>query len=135
MEVIQISDDIRAMGFQVRSFPHGIGEAFEALADKIDDGLNRAYFGIAYMSATNEPIYQAAAEILEAGEPTQYHLETYIIEKGNYLAATLRDWHKNIHKIKEIFTEITRDSRVRNSPCIEWYKDDDEMICMVKLNG
>jgi hypothetical protein len=135
MEVFQLKEDIHAMGFQVKSFPDGIGDAFNTLLNKIDGGLNRAYYGISYMTPAHEILYNAAAEVLNPREPEQYDLQRYIISKGNYRAVALRDWRKNLHMIKEIFTEINCDSLTAGSPCIEWYKDEEEMICMVKLNG
>jgi hypothetical protein len=56
-----------------------------------------------------------------------------MIEKGEYLAVTLRDWRKKTDSIKSIFQKMIEDNRVdKRKPCIEWYKNDDEMICMVK---
>jgi hypothetical protein len=26
-----------------------------------------------------------------------------------------------------------QDNRTNGSPCIEWYKNDDEMLCMIKI--
>jgi hypothetical protein len=32
-----------------------------------------------------------------------------------------------------VFHEIMRDGRVdKTKPCVEWYKNDDEMMCMIK---
>jgi hypothetical protein len=134
MEVFQLKKDLPVMGFQVMTFPNGIGDAFDSLVSRIEGGFNRAYYGIGFMTQAGKIVYQAAAEVLEPAEPTKYQLESYVIPKGNYLAVTLRDWRKNLHAIKDVFTEITKDNRVRDSPCIEWYKDDDEMVCMVRLN-
>jgi hypothetical protein len=58
------------------------------------------------------------------------------IEKGAYLAATVYDWMSKTDSIKDVFDALMKDKRVAMGvPCVEWYKSDDEMVCMMKMNG
>ena len=45
----------------------------------------------------------------------------------------VRDWRKKTGCIKDVFHEMMQDNRFDGSkPCIEWYKNDEEMLCMLK---
>lgn len=132
MDTYNLKDDKKVFGIRVTTFPIGIGEAFEALAQKISEGYDRAYYGLSQIS-NDQIIYIAAAEEKYEGEAKKYNYEAYTIEKGNYLIVIVRDWRKKINHIKDVFDEIMQDSNYDTTrPCIEWYKDDEEMWCMVK---
>ena len=62
METFVIRKNIEAFGFQVKTFPDGIGEAFDSLIAMVPEGLNRSYYGISYMSPDNRAVYIAAVE-------------------------------------------------------------------------
>lgn len=133
MEIYNLPDDIKVFGMQVKSFPAGIGEAFEALVKIISEGFNRSFFGISHMTEKGEIIYVAAAEESFEGEAEKYNCHRYLIEKGEYLVEVVRDWRKKTDCIKDVFHDMMQDSRFDNTkPCIEWYKNDDEMLCMLK---
>ena len=132
MEIFNLANDVKLFGIEVKTFPSGIGEAFETLAKKISDGYDRSYYGISQI--INEAIiYKAAAEEKYEDEAEKYHCERFIIEKGEYLMVAINDWRKKTDCIKDIFHEMMQDNRFDNTkPCIEWYKDDNEMLCMIK---
>src|SRR5690348_9219112 len=132
MERLRIDKDIPVIGFQVKSFPEGIGEAFDSLVEKVPDGLNRPYYGISFV-ADNKIIYRAAAAELIPGEAERYGYERYIIKQGEYEAITVTNWRTKTDIIKDVFATLMRDGCPDESqPCIEWYKDDEEMVCMVR---
>jgi hypothetical protein len=133
IEKIKLKDDLRVLGFQVRDCSTGIGEAFENLVKRLPGGFDRSYYGISEMTEDGM-IYKAAALENYEGEAEQYQCEKFMIEKGEYLAVTLFQWRKNLDSIKEIFHGVFQEPGVdKTKPCIEWYKNDDEMVCMVKL--
>ena len=126
---------MKVFGVQVKTFPNGIGEAFDALVKMLPGGFDRSYYGISYMSNDGAMVYIAAAIEKEEGEAEKYNCERYTIEKGEYLAITVNDWRSKTDCIKDVFYEIIKDSRIdKTRPAIEWYKDEKEMICMVKMN-
>jgi len=135
MEKYNLPGDIKVFGMQVKTFPEGIGEAFETLVNIISNGYDRSYYGISYMTKEGVIIYIAAAEEKYEGEAEKYHCERYIIERGEYLTVRIRDWRRKTDCIKDVFHEMMQDSRIeKTSTCLEWYKDDDEMLCMIKIN-
>lgn len=135
MEKYTLQTNLKIFGVQVKTFPNGIGEAFDALVKMLPGGFDRSYYGISYMSNDGAMVYIAAAVEKEEGEAEKYNCERYIIEKGEYIAITVNDWRSKTDCIKDVFYEIIKDSRIdKTRPAIEWYKDEKEMICMVKMN-
>ena len=132
MEILNLTNDIKLFGLEVKTFPLGIGEVFEALAKNISDGYDRSYYGIS-QCVNGSIIYKAAAEERSEDQARKYHCQQFTIEKGAYQAIAIKDWRKKLNCIKDIFHEMMQDSRCDNTkPCIEWYKDNDEMFCMIK---
>jgi hypothetical protein len=139
IEIFNLKEDLKVLGFQVKDCSSGIGEAFETLVNMLPGGFNRSYYGISEMSKDGM-IYKAAALELYEGEAEKYSCNRFTIEKGEYLAVTLRDWRKNLGSIKDIFSIMHADARVdKSKSCVEWYKNDEEMICMIRskptING
>lgn len=135
METIKIKENISAFGFRVTTFPNGIKEAFDALIDLLPDGVDRTYYGISYMIG-DQVVYHAAVQELNPGEAEKYNCTRYVIEKGEYLADRVHQWMKKVNTIKEIFANMLHDDCPDESrPAIEWYMNDNEMICMVRVVG
>jgi len=132
MQTYHVAEDIAVFGNPVTTFPDGINEAFTALVNKVPDGLNRSYYGISFI-ASGHIVYIAAAEEKERGEAEKYHCEHYTIEKGDYLTVPVKDWRTKTDTIRDVFHELMEDPQAdKNKPCVEWYKNDDEMLCMIK---
>lgn len=133
MEKYTLAEDIKAFGAQVKTFPYGIGEAFEKLV-KMLPADNRPFYGISECTSDGI-IYNAAALETYDGEAEKYNCDKYIIESGDYLTIRVTDWLKKTDFIKVVFEELFKDERSdRSKPCIEIYENDDEMVCMVKIN-
>ena len=133
METIKLRENISAFGFRLHSFPDGIKDAFDNLMNLVPDGIDRTYYGISYMSG-DEVIYHVAVQELNAGEAERYNCERYTIEKGEYTADRVHQWMKKTHTIKDIFAEMLKDEcPVSSRPAIEWYLNDDELICMIRM--
>ena len=131
MERYTLKNDIRVFGKKVTSFPDGISEAFDELVKTVG-GFDRSYYGISFMEG-NKMIYYAVAEEREKEEAKKYDCESMVIEKGDYLTVKIEDWRENICLIKDAFGELVNDKRTNKAkPAIEWYKNDKEMLCMVK---
>ncbi len=135
MNTFNLTKGIRVFGFEVSGGPDGIGEAFNHLVDRVGGNFRRQYYGICQMKE-GYFIYTAAAEATFKGEGPQYGFEEFEIEKGEYLAVIIRDWRKKTESIKDVFQEIVSDQRVDcTKPFVEWYKDDEEMICMARIQS
>jgi len=133
METYKLNKERRAFGVQVKNFPSGIGQAFESLVKMFPKGDNRSYFGIFRMGENGNMIYYATAEEKFAGEAEKYKCDVHIVEKGTYLTEAIHNWREKTDSIQDVFRELTRDPRAdRTKPGVEWYKDDKNMLCMVR---
>jgi len=134
MEKYNLNNDIKVFGLQVKTFPSGIGEAFDELIKKTGDCAGaRDYYGVSEFK-DGKMIYHATAAEKFAGEAKKYNYEELEIEKGEYLVSTVVEWQKKTECIKDVFSEIIEDPRVnKTKPAIEWYKSDIEMMCLVKM--
>jgi hypothetical protein len=134
METYNIKKDIQVFGIIVESFPNGIPEAYDKLQAMISPSANRTFYGISYLDKKGVMKYAATVNELEDGEGKKYGCESFTIPKGEYLYKTIPDWKDNIDSIKTTFPTLFKDPRVDYSaPCIEWYVNDKEMRCMVKI--
>ena len=130
MVTITLNDPLEVVGFPVKTFPMGIAEAFDKLKNIL--GSNRPYYGLSQMSSTGS-LYIAAALKKSVNEKSEFELEEYTIPKGKYAVRMIQDWKKNLSAIPHVFGDLLTDGIDHAVPCVEWYKNDDEMLCMVKL--
>ncbi|QMU29023.1 DinB family protein [Adhaeribacter radiodurans] len=132
MEKYHLAQDVDVFGFAVETFPEGIGEAFDALQEKLPAGDNRSFYGISECTPAGI-VYLATVCQKTKDEPQKYGYTPYVVEKGDYLAVTVCDWLTKTSSIKDIFTKMFTDARSdRSKPCVEIYLNDDEMLCLVK---
>src|SRR3982750_321343 len=128
MEKYRIPEDIRTFGVHVKTFPTGIGEAFNKLSKELDKGLNRPYYGMSWMDDKRNLVYYANSAELFPGEAEKYKYETFAIEKGEYYSEAIKDWRSNLECIKDVFHDMMESGKTDSrKPCIEWYKSQDEM--------
>jgi hypothetical protein len=133
MEIHHIPHNITVFGSEVKTFPNGIGEAFDALIKLFPKNDQRPYYGISWCIGNNIT-YIAAAEQKKDGEAEKYGYHKYIVEKGDYLSISVHDWKNKTDCIKDVFTEILKDKIADDTtPAIEFYKNDTEMLCMVAV--
>ncbi|HEX7902979.1 MAG TPA: hypothetical protein VF487_03790 [Chitinophagaceae bacterium] len=135
MEIFQLKDDIRVFCITATSFPQGIMEAFEKLEKLLPTREGRTFFGLSQPGGRGTIIYKAAVQEKYNGEGEQYGCETITIQKGTYLTELITGWQKRIPAIGEIFQQLLADPRLdMNSFCVEWYKNETDVLCMVKLD-
>jgi hypothetical protein len=127
-------EDLTVFGIYVKNFPDGIQEAFSGLMEVF--GNKRAYYGISWCDDSNTVQYYAMVQEAYKGEAMEYLFPSLIIEKGDYLTETVNDWSSKTSSLKDVFHKLRPDkSPDRENPCIEWYKSDVEMLCMVKAES
>jgi predicted transcriptional regulator YdeE len=133
MEKIIVDQNINVFGMEVKTFPSGVGEAFDKLIKMLPNGFDRSFYGISYMEPGGKMVYIAAAEEREQGEAEKYNCEKYTIEKGTYIAEKITWWRQQLQCIKDTFHRMMQQENVnREKPAVEWYKSEEEMFCMVK---
>jgi predicted transcriptional regulator YdeE len=134
MEKMNFKNDIKVFGVEVKTFPNGVDDAFHQLIKTINDKneQDRYYYGISEFK-NGKMFYYATAEEKQAGEAEKFNYETFIIESGNYIVEKLENWRTQTDCIKDIFQKIMNDGNADTTkPAVEWYKNDKEMLCMIK---
>jgi hypothetical protein len=135
MEKYNLENDLKIFCVTAKSFPEGIMEAFTTLKNILPSAEGRTFFGISCGSKDGNIIYKAAVLETYEGEGEKYRCETFIVKKAVYLAETLINWRKNVKIIGDTFMKLLADPRLDTSfPCVEWYKSDDEVMCMIRID-
>ncbi|MEO6454050.1 MAG: hypothetical protein ABIN97_08265 [Ginsengibacter sp.] len=133
MKEYLLKDDIKVFCVTAKSFPDGVQQAFITL-EKMLSKEGRTFYGISHGTPSGEIIYKAAVTEKYEGEGKEYDFESYIIPMGKYITETIRDFMNNMNRFGEIFKEMLAHPQLdKSSACVEWYKTDSEVMCMVKL--
>jgi predicted transcriptional regulator YdeE len=133
METTNIDQDIKVLYLPATSFPDGIKEAHEKLHSIIPFTNERKYFGIS-RPENGEIKYKAAAEELTEGEAENFNLKTLILKKGNYVSLTVQDYMKDIPAIGKAFKKLLSYPGLDpQGYCVEWYLDNRDVKCMIRL--
>jgi hypothetical protein len=136
MEKRTVPKDLAVFGLEVTTFPLGIGEAFESLVKMISESFDRDYYGMSYLKEDGKIVYYAMTTEKQKGEAEKYDCHRYIIEKGQYLSIPFIDWRSKTQKINEVFHLILQDPEAdKTKPALEWFKSDEEMLCMIKMKS
>jgi len=134
MDKFHLQNDVKVFGVQVKTFPSGVAEAFESLIKMLPKGDQRSYYGIAEFKHGSMHYYATAGETFP-GEGRKRNCDNLTIEKGEYLVDALHGWRTRTDCIKEVFREQLKDERVDHTkPAVEWYKNDEEMFCMIRID-
>ena len=119
------------MGLHVKDFPLGIQEAFDRLKRRFGD--YRTYYGISWLDEDGQVQYYAMTPEIFYAEALEYLYETLDIERGEYYTETIHDWPGKTASFKDVFHHLMPYKEpCKTHPCIEWYKSNQEMVCMVK---
>lgn len=136
MENFQLDHDIHVFYVEADSFPMGIGAAQEKIHALAPLTGERKFFGISFPGRDGKIIYKAAAEEATPGELQQLGLPEFILRKGNYITQTLHDYPKNFAQFESIFAELLKHPDLDpQGCCVEWYLDDHDCRCMVRLQS
>ena len=121
------------MYVQASSFPNGVMAAHEKLHSIVPFSTERKYLGI---SRPEDGVieYKAGTEIIKEGEAEQYKLGTLVLPKGNYVSISINNYMKDIPAIGQAFSQLTALPGIDpNGYCVEWYLNDKDVICMVRV--
>lgn len=134
METYHLKHDIKVFCVTADAFPDGVQAAYDQLyAAAGQEG--RTIYGLS-KPQNGTIVYKAAATEKFDGEGEQLGLETFVIPAGEYSAASIHNWRANMDKFGPTFQALLDNPKLDwSSWCIEWYKTDDEVICMVKLKS
>ena len=134
MEKYHLADDVRVICNKAKTFPEGVMKAFTTLESSVPDMGKRATYGISKPDEQQVIIYKAAVTELADGEAERLGMEAFTIRKGNYMTETIMDWQNHIQAFGQTFQKLLDNPRLDwDSPCVEWYKSDEEVMCMVRI--
>lgn len=133
MEKFVIEKDIPVMYVTADSFPDGIMAAHHTI-HAIMTSPDRVFFGISFPDKNGVIAYKAGVERFSEEEALTLELETYIIRKGNYESVFLKEYYKKPERIAEAFQQLlTSPDLDPKGACVEMYKGEKDVRCMVKL--
>ncbi len=133
METVFFDKDIKVMYVEASSFPDGILATHQTLHKMIPYSTERKYLGIS-RPENGTIIYKAGAEEITAGEAEKLNLDTLTLPKGNYACISIHDYMKDIPSIGNAFTQLTDLPNIDpQGYCVEWYVNDKDVKCMVRL--
>jgi hypothetical protein len=134
METITLDEDITVLYVTAKSFPDGIMAAHEALHELVPFSKDRKYFGISRPENGGDIVYRAAAEEISEGEAGKLKCETLILKMGKYIRLTIKDYAKDIKSIERAFKELLAYPGIDpQGYCVEWYLNEKDVRCMVRL--
>jgi hypothetical protein len=135
METITLDKDIRVFYVTAKSFPDGIMEAHKALHSLVPFSKERKYFGISRPENGGKIVYKAATEEINPHEAEKLNCETLVLKKGKYIALDIQDYMKDIKSIERAFEKLLSHPDIDpQGYCVEWYLNEKDVRCMVRLN-
>lgn len=133
METITLDNDITVFYVTAKSFPDGIMDAHNELHALVPFSKNRKFFGIS-RPETDIIVYKAATEEIHPGEAKELNLDTIVLKKGEYVCLTIKDYRKDIQSIDRAFKKLLSSPGLDpQGYCVEWYINDTDVKCMVRL--
>jgi len=134
MEKYILSNNINVFCVSAKSFPNGILEAHQTLHLLVPFKKERRYFGIS-RPYKDTIVYKAAAEEMHQGEAKKLGCELFTIKNGHYISIVIADFMKDISSIGRAFQKLLSHPDIDpNGFCVEWYLNDQDLRCMVRLD-
>lgn len=135
MEEYYIDRDIKVFYVTAKSFPEGVGGAFQKLISFLPKPNERLLYGISYPDEKGVIIYKAAVEESFPGEGEQNGCETFVIKKGKYWSELLPDWRKDESSVGKTFQKLLKHPDLDKSGyCLEIYPNEKDVRCLVPLS-
>lgn len=134
MEKYILSSDISVFCVTAKSFPDGVLQAHQELHSLVPFSNDRRYFGIS-RPYKDTIVYKAAAEEMHQGEAKKLGCEPFTIKNGHYISIVIADFMKDTPSIGRAFQKLLSHLDIDpNGFCIEWYLNDQDLRCMVRLD-
>ena len=133
METITLENDIKVFYITAKSFPDGIIDAHRKLHELVPFSTDRKYFGIS-RPENGTIVYKAATEETSQGEAEKLNCDTLILKKGKYICLTINDYMKDLQSIERAFkTLLSHPNLDPEGYCVEWYLNNKDVKCMIRL--
>jgi hypothetical protein len=134
VETITLDQDITAICMTAESFPDGVLAAHQKLHALVTYSPTRKYFGISYPGSMGKIMYLAATEIAPEDDPVALDCDVFFIKKGAYLSVTILQFMDDLPRIGQTFQQMLAHPNIDpNGYCLEWYLNEHDVRCMVRL--
>ena len=134
MNTYQLDKDIKLFCVRAKSFPEGVMAAHQQLHASVPRENDRRFFGISYPEGKGKIAYLAAAEVMADDESNKPGYEPFTLKSGIYIYTDIKDFRKDIPAIGQTFTRLLTNTGIDpNGCCVEWYTNDNDVRCMVRL--
>ncbi|WP_276134725.1 hypothetical protein [Polluticoccus soli] len=135
MQTYNLENDLKLFYIEAETFPSGVEAAFKNLEGLLPSTEGRTFYGLSNMNQQGGINYKAAVLEEYEGEGEKYGCKNITVKQGTYLVETIFDWRNNKELIGPTFQTMLADKRLDpDSFCIEWYKGNDQVELMVKIN-
>ncbi len=135
METFIIDTDINVLCVTAKSFPDGIMGAFDRLDSIVPFAEKSRHFGISRPNPKGQIIYKAALEEINEGDAERFGCEPFVIQKGSYIFLDRINFMKDLQGIGKAFHELISQPGIDpNGYCLEWYLNQNDVRCMVRLD-
>lgn len=132
MEKYTIDKDIPCYTIEA-AFPNGVLAAHQQLHAAFAGSSERRYFGISRGTPGGGVAYKAAAEKL-SGDSPHNEFGDFIIPQGRYKGTEIKNFRKDVTAIGKLFSTLLQDPELDpHGFCLEWYSNENDVRCMVKL--
>ena len=134
METTILENNIKVFYVTATSFPDGIKEAHEKLHSLIPFSKERKYFGVSRPENNSDIVYRAAAEEMKEGEAEKLNCKTLVLKKGKYISFTVNDYMQDLSSIERAFKQLLSHPGLDpQGYCVEWYLNEKDVKCMIRL--
>jgi hypothetical protein len=134
METTVLENDIPVFYKTATSYPDGILDAHRKLHALVSFTTDRRYFGVSRPEDGGDIVYRAAAEELKPGEGKSFGCDSLILKKGKYISLIIHEYMKDPQSIEQAFQKLlTHPDLDRQGYCVEWYLNEKDVKCMVRL--
>jgi hypothetical protein len=128
-----ILDDLKIYTLTAKSFPEDIGEVHHRLYKLFPPNPPRKYFGIS-RPENGVIIYKAGSELLLNEVIDLKLVESFTVQKGDYISILIKDFRNNLSQIDTAFKQLTSLKNIDpNGYCIEYYYNSEDVRCMIKV--
>ena len=134
-ETIQLDQDLTLFYITAGSYPDGILAAHQGLHQLVPFSKERGYYGLSRPEGGGAIVYRAAATELTKGEGKALGCDTLLLKKGTYASSVIKDYLSRLPAIGQAFGSLLQHPRLDpQGYCVEWYFNETDVRCMVRIS-
>jgi predicted transcriptional regulator YdeE len=133
---MQLHEEIFLRCVTASSFPDGVMAAHQELHRYLPFDGSRRYYGLSRpeQSAKGNIVYRAAAEESGSDHAAGNDLDRLTIAPGKYASVLVKKYMQSLSLIGEAFRILIALPNVDpQGYCIEWYLNNEDVCCMVRV--